>query len=356
MDANQEAPRVDRRRHGRAAADERERATVERPQHAPTAERAILDLQRAAGNRGVAALLGGGVVQRRPEPSATNDGGALKLGSGEEIPIQSATWSMKVAVAISEAGAGRTGRVHAAGMDIGELTITRLRDKASERAMELLGTEHKAGTIRLVRPSRDGALPATNLDLSDVTVSSYATGKSTTSDEGDGGNERIELGVGWMKIAGMGKDEVPNPKPGKGAMAPTHWQLKVGAGGPEPWPAIPLISAKFGLMQSQLSSADRGRPASAERIPGPYRATVLMSAGMGLTRLAKTPAQGIRLDVAFAESGSDRFEMADAIVEKISSTSDGPDVVEVSFVSDAGGFTKAAGGAKTGGQAGASTR
>ena len=256
---------------------------------------------------------------------------------------------MSVGVATDARGSTRAPTMHQASIDIGLLTLTRLQDKDSQRAMELIGTEHKNGNIRLVRPSRDGALPGTNLDLTDVTVVSYA------SVGGDRPRDRLELAVGWMKVAGMGKDEAPNLKKGKSLMPPTSWQLKVGGGGADAWPPIPLVSAKFSLAGAGLSTGERSRPAGGKPNPGPFRATVEMGAGMGLTRLAQVPARGEHLEIAIAESGTDRFEMHEALVEKISNAGE-PDVVQVDFIAQTGGFMKATGGAKAGGQAGASTR
>jgi hypothetical protein len=355
MGRQQEAPRVDGRRHERTAADARGPADAARRPRVPTAEAAILDLQRTAGNRGVEAALaagGGATVQRQPTKGRKNDGGSLKLGGADEIPLQSATWSLKTTVAISQTGKSRTPTLHAASLTAGDLALKRRPDDRSDQIPELMANDYPTGTLRLDRPSKDGAIPAASINLQDVSLVSYSTGK------GDDPTEILHLAVDWMKVSGMGKEERAGSKSKRARESP--WELRATVGGDQ-LPAIPLITVEFS--KGQLAGSEFAPGSLSTRTikpPGqPSRATVTMGAGMALTRLAKAQSQNERIDIALVLEGDDRLRLQGAIVEKIESTDDGPDVVMVGFVAEESRFVpsaKAPGGAKTGGQAGASTR
>jgi hypothetical protein len=329
MGQEQEAPGVDRRGLGRIGADERARPANERPtRRASTVEDAILDLQHAAGNRGVAAALGQGgktVVQRQPKSGRKNDGGALSLG-GEEIPLQSATWSLKTTIATAQMGQSRRPSIHEAGLHAGDLTLKRRPDDHSGSLPDLMSTEYEKGTLRLDRPSRDGAIPATNLELVGASLVSYAVSK------GDNPTETLVLGVDWMKVSGMGKDEDVTAK--ASARKASRWVLRATPVGGDALPAVPLMSVEYSAPRSEgfesaTMAIGKMRPTDA-----PVRAKVTMHAGMALTRLAKAQTQGERLDLAFAIGGDDRLRLDEAIVEEIRSSSDGPDIVEVGFVAE----------------------
>ena len=211
-------------------------------------------------------------------------------------------------------------------------------------------TEHASGTLRLDRPSKDGAIPATNLDLRDVSIVSFAQGK------GDEPTETIGLAVDAMKVSGMGKEEPVAPK-SKGYPR-SQWDMVATLSGADPLPKIPLISVEYSRHQATLGMGPKqiGGP---KTLGEPFRAKVTMGAGMALTRIARAQTANQRFDVTFALAGEDQVRMGDAIVESIASTSDGADVVEVDLVSEVVEFVpsaKAPGGTKAGGQAGASTR
>ena len=189
---------------------------------------ALLDLQAAAGNHTVAAALGKATLQRQPAPPGTNDGGALMLEAEESIPLQSATWSLRVGIQPERVGRGRTTQLQPGNRDVGELVLKRTRDAQSTRLREIFGKAYGRGSLRLDRPSRDGALPATSLSLEDVAVAAYSQGR------GDVPSETITLSVGDLHVTGVGK-ETPE--------ANAVGYLKVGSG-PDAWPPLPVIAVE----------------------------------------------------------------------------------------------------------------
>jgi len=297
-----------------------------------TLEAALFDLQRLAGNRGVTSALRTDIVQRQPAPSRKNDGGKITLDGDEEIPLQSATWSLKSDIVVQDTGQQRRPTIHAATLQAGELTLKRKPDVKSQRALEALGKEYKEGSLRLDRPSRDGAIPATDLRLFDVIVAEYQSGG------GDDPTETIRLGVGWIKVSGMAKEAEAGGAKGK---APAGgWELHVAGG---EMPPVPLISVSYAQKSAWVEGRQEPRHPDA---PGPFTATVRMGAGMALTRIARAQAAGQRLNVAFAMGGRERLQMDAAIVKSIASTSEGPDVVDIEFIAEAAKFVGPSSGGK----------
>src|SRR5262245_37579036 len=110
---------VERMRRTPRAADDRERLAGEQPRRRePSMVDAVPELQHAAGNRGVASALGGVVVQRQPKTGRKNDGGSLRLGGEKEIPIQSATWSLKNALKPVQSGESKSETLEPAGSKV----------------------------------------------------------------------------------------------------------------------------------------------------------------------------------------------------------------------------------------------
>jgi hypothetical protein len=293
----------------------------------------VLELQRTAGNRRVAAALGGSTVQREPAKASPNKGGVLTLGTEEAFPIVSATWSLTSKLAQHQEGSRREIELVAASHPfVAELALTRRKDKHSPRFANLLSRSFDAGNLRLDVPSRDGALPAANLELHDVVIFSHTTGRGEHE-----GVERISLAVDDLRIAGLGKEASEKEMRAGPGSARVSWWLDMAAGS-DVWPQIPLIAANFDR-PSEIAIA-AGGPGLGRRHPetvGPVRLTVRLGAGMALTRIAE--ALGNRTlftRIALtAEAGTGpqgtRF-MTDALVEKVRSTADGPNVVEVVFV------------------------
>ena len=199
----------------------------------------VLELQRTAGNRRVAAALGGSTVQRQPAKASPNKGGVLTLGSEEDFPILSATWSLTSQVMLHRPGSGQQIEIVPASRSVGELVLTRRKDKHSSRFANLFGTSFDAGNLRLDVPSRDGALPATNLELHDVAIASYKTGRGSDDDV-----EWISLAVGDLRIAGLGKEASEKEMRAGSRFAGVRLRLDMVAGS-EAWPQIPLIAAEF---------------------------------------------------------------------------------------------------------------
>jgi hypothetical protein len=315
---------VERIRRRPSHSEERERAARGAPpRREPPHVEALLDLQHAAGNRGVAAAFGG-VVQRQPK-GGKNDGGVLTLGS-EEIPIQAATWSIKLGVAQENVGRSRETTIHSTAKDSGSIAITRHRDDHSNRLMELFGTEFDEATIRLDRPSRDGVLPAATLKMSDVGISSF--GGARDEDQ----PERVQLYVGDLAVAGLGREDEAKPSKAEVARGATAWSIRVDPGGGESWPSIPVISASI----DQAKAEEVIEAGTVKHLPtsGPPRVTVHLVAGMALTRLSKALDEGRRLQVTLSVQDQTAFELTGALVEKIESTGGGANVVEVGFVGE----------------------
>jgi hypothetical protein len=328
--------RGSRGRGSRPADDRESLAGPAAHRREPTVADAFMDLQHSAGNRSIASALGGAVVQRKPGPSRKNDGGTLKLGGGEEIPLQSATWSLNTAIAVSQMGSQRRPTIHAAANTAGDLTIRRRPDKKSQLAIDAMGTDFQEGSLRLTRPSKDGAIPATDMKLYEVVLSTYQSGSEEKP------SETLVLGVGWMKVSGMGKEEEPGKTKGKRPSG--GWELRVA--GDEMAP-VPLMSVRYEQPQERIAP-DVGLSAHPGG-PQPFNATVTMGAGMGLTRLAKAQTEGRALDLTFALGGAERLQLERALVKSISSTSDGPAVVEVSFAAEQVRHPAPSGGGKTSG-------
>ncbi len=306
---------MDRRRH---TADEAERwqrrLASEAPKRRSSVADAVLELHAAVGNRGVGDILGRATVQRQPAKPAPNDGGALTLGSEEAIPLQSATWSLKVGVALSTAGARRTPELVPT-TKAGELMVTRTGDAQSGRMADLLGTPYERGSLRLDRPSRDGALPAVTLALRDVSVASYGRTK------GDNPVETISVAVGDLQVAGMDKEA---------SSATAVAELKIGAG-QDSWPPLPVISWHREEAPADIVGSGLGR--KVQKSERPTRLTVKLGTGMGLTRLAEALDKQTRLNVTLSpKRGGSEVTLQEAIVETVKSSADGPNVVEVGFV------------------------
>jgi hypothetical protein len=290
------------------------------PRRPPSVVDAILELQAAAGNRAVAASLDRTTAQRQPARGGTNDGGALILGSDKAIPLQSATWSLKVGVEAHYTGSKRTPQLEPTMREVGNLVVTRRSDAHSAHLQELLASEHATGSLRLDRPSRDGALPATTLSLREAVVIEYSHGK------GDVPTETITIAVGDLQAAGMGKEA---------STADAVGVLQVGTGS-DAWPPIPVISWHREAPREALASGPGGfaKTPTALRPPQapPANLTVRIAAGMAMTRLAEALDQNRRLNLTLSPKGSDRkMELLDALVVKVASTADGPNVVEVVF-------------------------
>jgi hypothetical protein len=314
--------RVDRKRRGRDGADLAEpRRADGSPRRPPSPVDALLELQATAGNRAVAASLDRATVQRQPARSGRNDGGALTLDSDEAIPLQSATWSLKVGVKAIYEGSERNPQIEPTKREVGNLELTRRSDAHSARLQDLLATEHERGSLRLDRPSRDGALPATTLALRDVALVAYSRGR------GDDPTETLTIAVGDLQVAGMGKEA---------STADAVAFLQVGAGS-DAWPPIPVISWEREGSPASLSSGPfqqvpmKHGPAE-DRPPD---LTVKIAAGMGVTHLAEALDQKRRLNFTLSPKGAGaKTEMLEALVVKVASSADGPNVVEVRFAAE----------------------
>jgi hypothetical protein len=317
---------VERIRRRSDETDERSRADYRvPPRRDPTLVAALLDLQHAAGNRGVAAAIGG-VVQRQPA-DRTNDGGLLTLG-GDEIPIQAATWSLKQKIAAQYVGGEQSPTLSPARRkEAANIVLTRRPDEKSNRARELFGTEFETGTLRLDRPSRDGALPAASLDLTTVGISSISRPRDKES------NEKIELYVDDVGVAGLGHEGEVDPKSERGGTASAAWVLRVSPGDGETWPLIPLRAAAFEGQSVEIAGAGGTGVMKRKLNMGPVHMTVRMVAGMALTRLSKAMDANLELTIAVSAAGREAT-LAYARVEKIGSTSSGADVVEVGFIGE----------------------
>jgi hypothetical protein len=113
--------------------------------------------------------------------------------------------------------------------------------------------------------------------------------------------------------------------------------------GSEAWPQIPLIAAEFDRPEEIATAAEGARLGRRNlKTVGPVRMTVRLGAGMALTRIAealdkRTGFTRIALTAETATGAQVTRFMTDAFVEKVRSTGDGPNVVEVVFVGFPGG-------------------
>ncbi len=325
---------VDRKRRGPDGAELREpRHSNGPPRRQPSVVDAILDLQATAGNRAVTASLDRATAQREPTRTGKNDGGALTLDSGEPIPLQSATWSLKVSVANDYTGKQRTTTRHLAKKEIGTLVITRASDAHSARFQELMGSAHERGSLRLDKPSRDGALPATSLTLKEVSPVSYSRGR------GDDRTETMEIAVDELQVAGMGKEA-------SAAAAVAH--LQIGAGS-DAWPPLPVTAWEGGNppfkdVVPESVGAERLKFTRQDHPPDDLK--VEIAAGMSLTRLAEVFDQGKHLDTLTVSPRGGGMEMVlqQVLVTKLTSTAD-PSVVQITFAAENSELRRMPGGA-----------
>lgn len=314
---------MDRKRHKPDGAEWREpRPADGSPRRLPTVVDAILELQAAAGNRAVAASFDRATAQRQPEKGGRNDGGALTLGSGEAILLQSATWSIKRGVKELYEGEQRLPQLEPTARDVGNLVLTRSPDAQSGRLPELLGTEHEQGSLRLDRPSRDGALPAATLIMKDVSLVGYGHGA------GDVPTETLTIGVGDLQAAGMGAEA---------STADAVAFLQIGAGA-DAWPPVPVISwHREGPARAESPGASTQTPVKIKSVGSvrPPDLIVKIATGMGLTRLAESMDSNRRLDVTLSPKGDGKkTELLQALVVKVGSSTQGPNVVEVRFAAE----------------------
>jgi type VI protein secretion system component Hcp len=293
--------RVERTRRGRDETSLRRPRPAEGSSRQPISEtNAILELQAAAGNRSVAAALNEATVQRKATDAGMNDGGVLALDSGEAIPLQSATWSVKRRVAVDSTGHQRSPRIEPFESQVGDLVLTRARDAQSPRLKELFASEHEHGSLRLDQPSAEGALPAMTLELHDVGFAAIS------QSSGDRPIETLTFYVGKLHVAGMGKEA---PK----ARAVAHLQLDGG-------PPIPVL----------WWQRNGGKHADA-----PISMTVKIGAGKTATRLAAALDRPERLNIALSpDGGGSAMDLRDSLVAKVSSSADGPNVVEVTIIGE----------------------
>jgi hypothetical protein len=282
---------------------------------APSINDALIELQAAAGNRAVTAALGHGTVQRQPGPRRGNDGGLLTLDALPAIPLRSATWSLKGGATMNFVGGMRRPELEPTKEDIGDLVVTRAPDTRSTDVDGLLGTSYESGTLRLDRPSRDGALPATSLDLRDIDVVEHSWSRGNPK-------ETLRLGVGGLGVSGMGKEASAESAAAR---------LLIGEGR-EMWPPVPVISWN-------RAEALRARPRitpGREPVPSlPPKLIVKIAAGPSVARLAGALEDRRRLDITLAPKGDAKVVLLTrALITGVSSTPDSPNIVEVTISSE----------------------
>ncbi len=139
----------------------------------PSSHAAILRLESAAGNRATTAALASITAQRAPDRAGVNTAGELALDGAAPIRIQSATWSEKATIKELNQGQTRSPSIERGRRDIGDIVVTRRATRESTAIPDWFGATYAHGALRLDRPSRDGALPATSIALVDAVIASY---------------------------------------------------------------------------------------------------------------------------------------------------------------------------------------
>jgi hypothetical protein len=276
----------------------------------------VLRLQATAGNRATAAALAGSSVQLAPAAGAANTGGVLEVEGFDPIPLQGATWSVKRNMKFGLSGGSRTPEVTPGSSQVGELVLTRQADRQSSsvtRLQETIPIEH--GTLRLDRPSRDGALPATSIALDGVAVTSISRSKDEPA------LETVTLAVGSLSVAGLGKD-----RPARG----TGTTMQITAGG-QPWPPMPVLSLVGGRVPP-ARAGDAGRRSDIGSAAP--RVQVKLAAGPALSRVSELMMSGRRVGLVFRRPDGSVEELYDALIERLASSSEGPDVVDVGFIAE----------------------
>jgi hypothetical protein len=295
----------------------------------------LLRLQSTAGNQATSAAISAMAVQRAPGPTGGNTGGELELDGLGSIPLQTATWSIETKVTADRMGNTRDTELVPGKREPGNVVVTRKPDSSSSAIVDAMqvatgrrdDVERMNGTLRLSRPSRDGALPAATVALSDVVPVSYRPATDTHP------LETIVLAVGDLAVSGSGRD---------GPASKSIGSLRFETRGGDPWPLLPVLSWDRD-MRSETPTAvggvggvGIGHLRDVVR-PGGIRAHARIFAGPALTRLQGAMAPNlVRISVmAFTpRKGGKEQQLFDVLIVKLASTSDGPDVVEVEFAAE----------------------
>jgi hypothetical protein len=289
-----------------------------------TGHAALLALQAAAGNRATRDALAGTTAQRAGAfgpavHGSGNAGGLLTLDGGVSLPVESATWSQTNKVAANYPGGARIPELHPTSIETGEIVITLAAGQGSGRDAALEGLAAERATLRLDRRSRDGALPATSIDLRDVQVA------AVTRSKGDPPVVTIRLAVGGLSVAGLGKEAKEADAVGR---------LEVNGG--TDWPPMPILEWTGGPGPRELpagGTATSLRPAATSRAE-PVKVRLKIAAGPSVKRLLDAMSSNRHLDLVFTPKGGRVVELFGVLVAKIESSGLGPDITDVELVAE----------------------
>ena len=292
----------------------------------PSSNEAVLALQATAGNRATRDAVAALQVQRATSTDqavrgSEGAGGQLTLEGFATLPITSATWSQAQKVAQDQSGHGRAAELHPTGTQPSAIVVT-LAGPPDRALLEAVarGPTIATGTLRLDRRSKDGALPATSIDLRDIVISSV----STTG--GDKPVTTITLSVAGLSGEGLGADAGA-----ANAIGSVDFGGAGGGAGGKPWPAMPVIAWTRTPTRTAIVGPAGGMSGPSTR-PEPIHVKATIAAGPSVKSLFEAMGGGRVLQLTFTSKQGRVHELRDAIVELISSSTAGPDIVELGFV------------------------
>ena len=323
--------------HRRAAGSIRVPRRTNKADDEPLNERdAALAMQATAGNRATRAALAEVTAQRaaKGQPTARSSegaGGVLTLGTNQPFSILSATWSQTLGVHADDTGAQRGGQIQPIGIRTEQIVVTLAGEKeASARMYALLeaavegGTTFESGTLRLNRRSSDGALPASEIALSDVAIVSVERSRD------DPPVVTVRLGVAALSAAGLGK-EAPD------AAAVGKAEVNGGAGGWTPLPILQwereqrqdVVSQPLGTGSGGITSKQVGQP------EGAVKFKTRVAAGPNLARLSDAMSKPKRLTIVYTpKGGGPVLELHEVLVSRMAGSLAGPAEVEVDLIAE----------------------